>query len=78
MEYKILGYKYLTKQDAVDAVTSCNQYYNITRSENKVTSTWCEYEKDVNDIYYITHNKTLIPVLGEPYEFTIEIEESLI
>ena len=73
MEYKITGYKYLTEQEAVDAVNYCNQYYNITKTENNVTSSWCEYDKDESGIFFITQDKSLIPVLGEPYEFTIEL-----
>lgn len=75
MEYKIIGYKYLTEQEAIEAVNNCNQYYNITKNEHDVTSSYCEYNKDLNDVYFIVQHETLIPVLGEPYEFYVVFDE---
>jgi hypothetical protein len=76
MEYNtILGYKYLTEIEAINAVELCNQYYGIPVSPENETTTWITFEFSYGspDFYFIWYNDTLPVVLGEPTELVVEI-----
>ena len=71
---KVLGYKYTTEQDAIDAREACDTYYGIPISPNDVTQNWVEYQEaslNVPIFWYITHDDSLDIVLGEPIEFEV-------
>jgi hypothetical protein len=66
------GYKYTTKQDAINAVKACNDYYGIPKSATDVTQNWCAYSySELDDFWYITFDVSLQPILGEPIDFEI-------
>ena len=70
------GYKYTTEQSAINAVKACNAYYGIPKSETDVTQNWCSYTYSEPDAFwYITFDKSLEPILGEPTEFEITVIE---
>lgn len=68
----ITGYKYLTEQEAIQAVNDCNVYYGIPKP-NSETLNWCEYVyTDYDDgFWYIWGNESLIIVLGQPTTFYV-------
>ena len=71
---KVLGYKYTTEQDAIDAREACDTYYGIPVSPDDVTQNWVEYQTanlDTPIFWYITHDDSLNIVLGEPIEFEV-------
>lgn len=72
---KVLGYKYTTEQDAIDAREVCDTYYGIPVNPNDITQHWVEYqEASLNTpvFWYITHDNSLDVVLGTPTEFDVE------
>jgi hypothetical protein len=76
MEYNtILGYKYLTEIEAINAVELCNQYYGIPVSPQSTTTTWITFSFSFGspDFYYVLYNDTLPVVLGEPISFDVMI-----
>ncbi len=71
---EVLGYKYTTEQDAINAREACNTYYGIPISPDDVTQNWVEYltaSLDTPIFWYITHDDSLDIVLGEPIEFEV-------
>ena len=70
----MLGYKYNTEQEAINAQKSCNTYYGIPKSENNITQNWCSYS--YSDVFwYIIYDESLKLILGTPIEITITNEE---
>lgn len=75
----ILGYKYNTEQEVIDAQKLCDDYYGIPVHPDSVTQHWCGYQETIlNDpaFWYIVYDKSLVVVLGEPIEFEV-IEPSI-
>ena len=73
---KVLGYKYTTKQEAINAREACDTYYGIPVSPDDVTQNWVEYETASLDnpiFYYITFDESLKVVLGNPTDFEVTI-----
>lgn len=71
----ILGYKYNTEQEAIDARELCDTHYGIPVSPDDVTQNWTDYqEASLNSpiFWYIKHNESLNIVLGDPIEFEVE------
>jgi hypothetical protein len=71
---KILGYKYLTEQEAIDARKDCSDYYGIPVDPNDVTQYWVDYEYaslDSPPFYYIKFVDSVLEVLGDPEEFEV-------
>lgn len=71
---KVLGYKYTTEQDAIDAIEACDTYYGIPVLPTDVTQNWVEYqtaELDAPIFWYITHDDSLNVVLGTPIDFDV-------
>lgn len=71
---EILGYKYDTEQEAINARESCDAYYGIPVSPEDVTQNWVEYqiaELNIPKFYYIIYDKSLKVVLGEPQTLDI-------
>jgi hypothetical protein len=72
------GYTYTNATDAEAAVQQCDIYYDIPKSPDDVTQHWVAYEYSQNDnIYFILFDESLLPVLGEPIEFDVNLEEDI-
>lgn len=70
----ILGYKYLTEEDAQKARKDCSDYYGIPVSPEDVTQYLVDYQCAILDeppFWFIIYNESLVPILGEPIEFDI-------
>jgi hypothetical protein len=73
---EVLGYKYNTEQEAIDAREACDSYYGIPVSPDDITQNWCEYqtaELDTPVFWYIVYDESLKPILGAPTNFDITI-----
>ena len=70
----MLGYKYNTEIEAINAQKSCNAYYGIPKSEKDITKNWCTYDYS-DGFWYIIYDESLEPILGIPIEITITNEE---
>jgi len=71
---EVIGYKYTTEQEAIDAREACDTYYGIPVSPDDVTQNWVEYETaslDTPIFYYITFDESLKVVLGNPTDFEV-------
>jgi hypothetical protein len=71
---KVLGYKYTTEQEAINAREACDTYYGIPVAPDDVTQNWVEYEAadlDTPIFYYITFDESLKVVLGNPTDFEV-------
>ena len=72
------GYTYNSVIDAQTAVQQCDTYYGIPKNPDDVTQHWVEYEYSVNDnFYFILFDESLLPILGEPVEFEVNLEEDI-
>jgi hypothetical protein len=71
---EVIGYKYTTEQDAINAREMCDAYYGIPVSPDDVTQNWCEYQVanlDTPIFWYIKFDESLKVVLGEPITFEV-------
>lgn len=71
---EILGYKYNTEQEAIDARESCDVYYGIPVSLDDITQNWVEYqiaELNIPQFYYIIYDESLKVILGDPQTLDI-------
>jgi hypothetical protein len=71
---KVLGYKYTTEQEAINAREACDTYYGIPVAPDDVTQNWVEYQTANLDnpiFYYITFDESLKVVLGNPTDFEV-------
>jgi hypothetical protein len=71
---EIIGYKYTTEQDAINARELCDTYYGIPVSPDDVTQNWVDYQTATLDnpiFYYIQYHESLKVVLGEPITFEV-------
>jgi hypothetical protein len=66
----VLGYKYQTEQEAIDARKQCADYYGLPKSPEDITQYWVDYQV-ADDFFYIIFDESLLPILGEPIEFEI-------
>jgi hypothetical protein len=76
MEYNtILGYQYLTEQEAINATNLCNNYYGVPKSPDDITTSITTYYFSYGNpsFYYIIWFDLLTPVLGEPTTFDVII-----
>jgi hypothetical protein len=72
----IKGYKYQTEQETKSKIQECNIYYGIPVSSDSITQNYIDYyysEFNNPPFYYIIFDESLIPILGQPSEFKIEI-----
>ena len=70
----IIGYKYDTEQDAIDARKQCADYYGLPVSPEDTTLFWVDYQTaSLNEpiFWYIVHDDSLDDVLGYPIEFDV-------
>lgn len=67
----MLGYTYITEQQAIDARTSCATYKGLPNPSGD-TLYWVNYNlAEVEGYYYIIYVDGLEDVLGSPSEFTV-------
>jgi len=74
----VLGYKYQTEQEAIDARKQCADYYGLPVSPEDVTQYWVDYEiadLDTPIFWYIQFDPSIEMILGEPAEFEVTTEE---
>jgi hypothetical protein len=67
------GYKFNTVEEANLAMQQLNQYYGLP-VENGISIFDERSYFQVGDVYYLTEDEMLIPVLGEPIQ--IEVNEN--
>lgn len=71
---KVIGYKYATEQDAINAREACDTYYGIPVSADDVTQNWTDYQTadlDTPIFWYIKADDSLKAVLGNAIEFDV-------
>jgi hypothetical protein len=74
----VLGYKYQTEQEAIDARKQCADYYGLPKSPEDVTQYWVDYQEaslDTPIFWYIMFDESIREILGEPTEFEVTTEE---
>lgn len=70
----IIGYKYDTEQDAIDARKQCADYYGLPVTPEDTTMFWVDYQTaTLNEpiFWYIVYDDSLDDVLGYPIEFDV-------
>lgn len=75
MKTTITGYEFDTAAKAAGAVRRATNYHLGEVSEDRVTSQWTSYARDLNGKCYIIYHPTLVEVLGEPTRIEIETED---
>ena len=71
----MIGYKYTTEQEAIDARTQAASYMGLPNPQGD-TLYWVNYNhSELDGFYYIQHVENLEQVLGEPIEFEITIPD---
>jgi hypothetical protein len=78
---EILGYQYITEQEAQNAVNLCNTYYGIPQAPNDITQNWCDYsyaDLNIPHFWYIKYAESLLVVLGEPTTFNVVLPPPII
>lgn len=71
---EIIGYKYTTEQEAINARELVDAYYSIPVSPEDVTQNWVDYNTanlDTPIFWYIIFDESLKVVLGEPINFEV-------
>lgn len=71
---EIIGYKYETEQDAINARELCDTYYGIPVLPDDITQNWVEYSfAQFNNpvFWFIIYDDSLLPVLGNPIIFDV-------
>ena len=75
---EIIGYKYTTEQDAINARELVDAYYGIPVSLEDVTQNWVDYQTANLDnpiFWYIRFDESLKVVLGESITFEVTTTE---
>jgi hypothetical protein len=70
----VLGYKYQTEQEAIDARKQCADYYGLPVTPEDVTQYWVDYqtaELDTPIFWYIQFDPSIEMILGEPINFEV-------
>ena len=71
----MIGYKYTTEQEAIDARTQAASYMGLPNPQGD-TLYWVNYNhSELDNFYYIQHVEGLEVVLGTPIEFEITIPD---
>jgi len=76
----MIGYKYTTEQEAIDARKQCADYYGLPKTPTDTTLYWVDYNEaslDTPIFWYIAFDESIIDILGEPTEFNVTIEEEI-
>jgi hypothetical protein len=75
---EIIGYKYTTEQDAINARELVDAYYGIPVSPEDITQNWVDYETAELDspiFWYIVFDESIEMILGEPTDFEVTEQE---
>jgi len=73
----MIGYIFTTETEAITARQQCDAYYGIPKSPTDVTQHWIDYRyAELDGFWYITYDKSLTPILGEPTEFEVTQNET--
>lgn len=68
----MIGYKFTTEQEAIDAVALCNTTFGYPKQDT--TTNWVDYGcANLNEpiFWYIIFDASLESVLGSPIEFEV-------
>ena len=74
---EIIGYKYNTEQEAINARKACADYYGLPVSPDDVTQYWVDYETAELDnpiFWYIVFDESIEIILGQPETFEVTTE----
>jgi hypothetical protein len=69
----MLGYKYNTEKEAIDARKAAADYYGIPVNSESTTLYFVDYQK-MGEFYYIIWCEGCTEALGEPMEMEVEYE----
>jgi hypothetical protein len=70
------GYTYEEEIEAITAVNAVNTYYGFPIRPEDTTQSWVAYEYFEKDqLYFILYHESLLPILGEPKDFTLNLED---
>jgi hypothetical protein len=69
----VLGYKYQTEQEAIEARKQCADYYGLPKSPEDVTQYWVDYQEG-DGFWYIIFDESIRDILGEPIEIFFNFE----
>lgn len=68
----MIGYKYITEQEAINAVTLCNSHYGYPKQDT--TTNWIDFQySDLDGFFYIIFDESVENILGQPIEFEITL-----
>lgn len=70
----MIGYKYTTEQEAIDARKECADYYGLPVAPEDVTQNWIDYNTATLDtpiFWYIQFDESIEIILGQPTEFNV-------
>ena len=65
----VLGYKYITEQQAQQARKQCADYYGLPKSPDDMTQYWVDYQfAELNQppFWYIIYDESILTILGQP------------
>ena len=74
----MIGYKFNTEQEAIDARKQCADYYGLPKTPTDTTLYWVDYneaELDTPIFWYITFDESIEAILGTPTTFNVTQEE---
>jgi len=74
----MVGYKYTTEQEAIDARKQCADYYGLPKTPDSVTKYYVDYQEaslDTPIFWYITFDESIEAILGTPTTFNVTQEE---
>ena len=77
---EVVGYKYTTEQEAIDARKACADYYGLPKTPEDETLYWVDYNKaelDTPIFWYILFDDSIEVVLGALTTFDVTIEDPL-
>ena len=76
---EILGYKYTTEDEAIQARKLCADFYELPKSPKDETKYWVNYnvaQLNTPVFWYIFADESITEILGEPITFDV-IQEIL-
>ena len=74
MIQEVIGYKYPTEQEAIDARKACADYYGLPKTPEDTTLYWVDYDEAELDnpiFWYITFDDSIEMILGIPTTFYV-------
>lgn len=70
------GYTYTEEIEAIAAVDAVNAHYGFPLNPEDTTQSWVAYEYSEKDqMYFIIYHESLLPILGEPKDFILNLEK---